>query len=76
MYFGFASKYVKLNLRSNCMSTDIVTVFVFFVGPIRGYSPDGRVNNFYLHGRRGNSHFAQVDVTGVYLFQGRGFNIG
>ena len=52
VYFGFwctsdlEVKYVKLNLRSNCMSTDIVIVFVIFAGPIRGYSPDGRVNNF------------------------------
>ena len=46
MYLDLEVKYVKLNLRSNCMSTDIVIVFVFFAGPIRGYSPDGRVNNF------------------------------
>ena len=41
------------------MSTDIVIVFIFFAGPIRGYSPGGRVNKFYSHGRRGNSHFVR-----------------
>ena len=44
------------------MSADIVIVFIFFAGPIRGYSPGGRVNNFYLHGRRGNSHFVYPNV--------------
>ena len=44
------------------MSTDIVIVFIFFAGPIRGYSPGGRVNNFYSHGRRGNSHFEYVNL--------------
>ena len=39
------------------MLADIVIVFIFFAGPIRGYSPGGRVNKFYSHGRRGNSHF-------------------
>ena len=39
-------KYVKLNLRSHCKSTDIVIIFMFFTGPIRRYSPGGRVNNF------------------------------
>ena len=39
------------------MSSEIVIVFVFFAGPIRGYSPGGRVNKFYSHGRQGNSHF-------------------
>ena len=38
------------------MSDDIVIVFIFFAGPIRGYLPGRRVNNFYSHGRRGNSH--------------------
>ena len=31
------------------MSIDIVIVFVFFAGPIKGYSPGGRVNNFGYH---------------------------
>ena len=48
------------------MSVDIVIVFIFFAGPIRGYSPGGRVNNFYSYGRRGNSHFV-VDV--IYIWK-------
>ena len=43
------------------MSTDIVIVCIFFAGPIRGYSPGGRVNNFYSHGSQGNSHFVHVN---------------
>ena len=39
-------KYVILNLRSRCRFTDIVIIFMFFAGPIRSYSPGGRVNNF------------------------------
>ena len=62
MYFGFGGRICYLNLRSNCMSNDIVIVFIFFAGPIRGYSPGGRVNNFYSHGRRVNSHFVAVIV--------------
>ena len=42
------------------MSTDIVIVFIFFAGPIRGYSPGGLVNNFYSHSHRGNSHFESL----------------
>ena len=57
MYSGFGGRICYLNLRSNCMSIDIVIVFIFFAGPIRGYSPGGRVNNFYWHGRQGNNHF-------------------
>ena len=47
------------------MSTDMVIVFIFFAGPIRVYSPGGRVNNSYSHGRRGNSHF--VSKMAVFL---------
>ena len=45
VYFGFwctldlVVKYVKLYLRSNCMSADIVIIFIFFARPVRGYSP-------------------------------------
>ena len=48
------------------MSTDIVVVFIFCAGPIRGHSPGGRLNNFYSHGRRGNSHFENAHSQNSY----------
>ena len=50
------------------MSTDIVIVCIFFAGPIRGYSPGSRVNNFYSHGSRGNSHFGSITALAESIF--------
>ena len=44
--------------------------FTCLCPPIRGYSPGGRVNKFYSHGSRGNSHFDYY-MQNIFLFFNR-----